>query len=148
MIEKKQRMFRTLRSSERRKLLIAASSVTWIVDGNLFGSLVTDGCSLLPNIYWTVTLVNLANLLSANINWMFLIGVGDIKTNKIVYRYCISVTVSIIQFTNSIYVKEIEDIFKVHNCLSFTLILLLWLLMLQLFLQHPLSFPVDWWGDG
>jgi hypothetical protein len=41
MIEKKQRMLRTLHSSEKRKLLIAAFSITLIVEGNLFGSLVT-----------------------------------------------------------------------------------------------------------
>jgi hypothetical protein len=51
MIGKKQRMFWTPHSSGKKKLLIATSSVTWIVEGNLFGRLVTDGCSLLPNIH-------------------------------------------------------------------------------------------------
>lgn len=49
-------MFWTPHPSEKRKLLIAAFSVTWIVEGNLFRMLVTDeactdGYSLLPNIY-------------------------------------------------------------------------------------------------
>jgi hypothetical protein len=68
VIGKKPRMFWIPHSSEKRKLLIAASSVTRIVEGNLFGRLVTDeactdGCSLLSNIYYAVTLVNLAHLL-------------------------------------------------------------------------------------